>query len=109
MGCLEEDIDYALSEIRRKTRVYVASSWRNEHQPVIVERLRELGFQVYDFRGCDTGWGTNNDRNGIPGGFHWSDVDPEWKTWNNIEYVDALTHPLCNVGIQSRYGCIATV
>ncbi len=30
--------------------IYVASSWKNEHQPVVVEMLRALGNEVYDFR-----------------------------------------------------------
>ena len=30
-------------------RVYVASSWRNEHQPIVVSCLRDAGYQVYDF------------------------------------------------------------
>jgi hypothetical protein len=42
--------------------IYVASSWRNEVQPVIVECLRGLGHIVYDFRDSE--------------GFHWSEVDP---------------------------------
>jgi hypothetical protein len=98
MGCLEDDIDYALREIRRKTRIYVASSWRNEHQPRVVERLRELGFEVYDFRGCDSGWGTDKDRIGLPGGFSWSQIDPNWKNWTPDEYREALKSPLSNVG-----------
>lgn len=31
-------------------RVYVASSWRNEHQPAVVTALRKLGLDVFDFR-----------------------------------------------------------
>jgi Nucleoside 2-deoxyribosyltransferase. len=30
--------------------IYVASSWRNEYYPEVVKRLREEGFEVYDFR-----------------------------------------------------------
>lgn len=30
--------------------VYVASSWRNEHQPDIVKALRGIGLDVFDFR-----------------------------------------------------------
>lgn len=29
--------------------IYVASSWRNEHQPPVVAALREAGCEVYDF------------------------------------------------------------
>lgn len=31
-------------------RIYVASSWRNPHQPMIVDLLRNNGHEVYDFR-----------------------------------------------------------
>ncbi|AGN38684.1 nucleoside deoxyribosyltransferase [Rhizobium phage RR1-B] len=32
------------------SRIYVASSWRNPHQPSIVSVLRNDGHDVYDFR-----------------------------------------------------------
>ncbi len=46
-----------------KRRIYLASSWRNPHQPALVARLREAGHEVYDFR------------NPAPGqkGFAWRD------------------------------------
>ena len=31
-------------------RIYVSSSWKNEHQPILVEELRKRGHEVYDFR-----------------------------------------------------------
>lgn len=31
-------------------RIYVSSSWKNEHQPILVEELRNRGHEVYDFR-----------------------------------------------------------
>ena len=31
-------------------KIYVASSWRNEHQPKVVEVLRSAGHEVYDFK-----------------------------------------------------------
>ena len=31
-------------------KIYVASSWRNQHYPEVVRRLREAGHEVYDFR-----------------------------------------------------------
>ena len=36
------------SDMKRK--IYVASSWRNEYYPEVVEKLREAGHEVYDFR-----------------------------------------------------------
>jgi hypothetical protein len=31
-------------------RIYLASSWRNPHQPMLVDLLRKDGHEVYDFR-----------------------------------------------------------
>lgn len=71
-------------------RIYVASSWRNAYQPAVVERLREEGFEVYDFRNP-------------PGrtGFAWSDIDPEWQKWDTYQYVNALCHPVAIAGFKS--------
>ena len=62
-------------------RIYAASSWRNEHQPFIVETLRNEGHLVYDFR---------NPFNGVPG-FAWSEIDPEWQGWSAQRYRQLLT------------------
>jgi hypothetical protein len=48
-------------------RIYVASSWRNETQPAVVEHLRKCGHEVYDFRHPIAG----ND------GFSWKQVGLE--------------------------------
>ncbi len=68
--------------------VYVATSWRNERQPEIVKALREEGHTVYDFRAP------------VPGdnGFHWSEIDPEWKKWTPAEYRLQLDHPTAHRG-----------
>jgi hypothetical protein len=73
-------------------KIYVASSWRCEYQPLAVERLRELGHEVYDFRGAGTGWG---ELQGVEGGFHWSEVDPDWRLWPKDipRYLAGLRHP----------------
>jgi hypothetical protein len=73
-------------------RIYVASSWRCPYQPEAVRKLRELGHKVYDFRGPGTGWG---EVEGSDGGFHWSEVDPEWKSWTSDvpRYLAGLNHP----------------
>lgn len=39
-----------LKTIKIMTKLYVASSWSNPKQPWLVEKLREKGFDVYDFR-----------------------------------------------------------
>lgn len=44
-------------------RIYLATSWRNEHQPWLVSLLRQEGHQVYDFRNPPHSTG-----------FKWSDI-----------------------------------
>lgn len=65
-------------------KIYVASSWRNEHFTEVVERLREAGFDVYDFR---------NPPSGDPG-FKWGNIDPEYMQWTVHRYRYMLRHPL---------------
>lgn len=57
-------------------RIYVASSWKNEHQPHVVALLEQAGHVVYDFR------------NPAPGehGFSWSTIDPNWKAWTPEQF-----------------------
>ena len=38
-----------------KHKIYVASSWRNSDYPEVVEKLREAGHDVYDFRNPPSG------------------------------------------------------
>jgi hypothetical protein len=73
-------------------KIYVASSWRNSYQPEIVLKLRELGHEVYDFRGPASGWGEDGPGSG---GFGWKEVDPEWQSWtDDVErYRAGLDHP----------------
>jgi hypothetical protein len=69
--------------IDKTISIYVASSWRNEHYPEVVTRLREAGFDVYDFR---------NPPSGDPG-FKWGNVDPGYMEWTPQKYRDMLMHP----------------
>jgi hypothetical protein len=70
------------------SKVYVASSWRNQTQPGVVERLRGEGHLVYDFKHPTSG---NN-------GFHWSEIDPDWQAWSPEQYREALSHPVAKNG-----------
>ena len=70
-------------------KIYVASSWGNNHQQDVVRRLRELEFEVYDFK----------DENS----FHWSECDPAWQTWKTDEYVKALARPLAVAGFKTDF------
>jgi nucleoside 2-deoxyribosyltransferase len=84
-------------------KVYVASSWRNQEQPSVVEALRQAGHEVYDFR------------NPAPGnkGFHWSEIDPDWQKWTSEQYRKALDHPVAEDGfaldMQALVDCDAVV
>jgi hypothetical protein len=79
------------------TRIYVASSWRNEHQPTVVEHLRLVGHDVYDFR---------HPPEGDHLGFSWSDVDPEWVSWSPSQYIAGLGHPIAQAGFDSDFGAM---
>lgn len=74
-------------------KIYVASSWRNEYQPAIVELLRNAGHEVYDFRNPTEG---NT-------GFHWSDIDKDWLQWEPEQYKKALSHPIAEAGYKSDF------
>lgn len=71
-------------------KIYVASSWRNEYQPMVVEILRSMGHEVYDFRNPTEG---NT-------GFAWSEIDPDWMNWTSDAYVSALKHPVAEAGFK---------
>lgn len=71
--------------------VYVASSWRNAHQQAVVEFLRVYGFEVYDFK---------NPRPG-DNGFHWSEIDKDWKLWTPGAFIKGLSHPIAEKGFDS--------
>ena len=66
-----------------KRKIYVASSWRNEHYTEVAARLREAGHEVYDFR---------NPPSGDPG-FKWGNVSEDYMEWTPEQYRDMLHHP----------------
>lgn len=80
----------------RKRKIYVASSWRNERQPEVVKGLQDCGHEVYDFK---------NPRPG-DNGFHWSEIDKDWKDWSPEAYRDALDHPVAKSGFASDFGAM---
>lgn len=65
-------------------KIYVASSWRNEQQPHVVQCLQAAGHEVYDFRNPAAG----------SHGFHWSEIDPQWPAWTPATYREQLRHPI---------------
>ncbi len=80
-------------DVARWRKIYVASSWRNERQASVVEALRLDGHLVYDFKNPRIG---NN-------GFAWSEIDPDWQTWNLEQYKAALDHPIAKRGFSSDF------
>lgn len=72
-------------------RIYVASSWRNAMQAVVVNYLRDAGHEVYDFR---------NPRYGM-GGFEWGDIDRDWRDWDPKQFVCALEHTIAEAAFTS--------
>ena len=77
-------------------KIYVASSWRNKIQPAIVEDLRDSGHEVYDFRNPDEG-----DK-----GFHWSDIDPNWKKWSKEQFRNSIDHHIAVIGFKKDYNAM---
>jgi hypothetical protein len=65
-------------------KIYVASSWRNEFQPGVVEGLHTDGHEVYDFKG--------------DADFRWREVDPDWQNWSPGTYLLGLAHPAAERG-----------
>lgn len=76
-----------------KMKIYVASSWRNKYQPRVVEMLRSLGHEVYDFRNPPHGGG----------GFAWSHIDRDWEKWTPDQYRLALYNPISVNGFKSDF------
>ena len=67
--------------------IYVASSWKNQRQPLVVALLREWGHDAYDFRNPNPG-----DK-----GFNWGWLGPKSlspESWSPSEYLDVLEDPL---------------
>lgn len=86
-----------------RSRVYVASSWRNVFQPAVVAACLAAGMEVYDFKAEGAG-------------FAWKDVDPDWvddvttpgaprqpegMTFDRIERM--LAHPRAMAGFARDY------
>lgn len=74
-------------------KIYVATSWKNPHQPHVVEWLRECGHTVYDFR--------NPPPPSRP--FQWIEIDPQWEHWRVEKYIEALKHPIAEQAFNADY------
>ena len=66
--------------------IYLASSWRNPFIDEVSTALAEANIRHYDFRS--------------DGGFHWSEVDPDYKDKNLTftDYIRMASSPEANTG-----------
>lgn len=71
-------------------KIYVASSWRNWQQEIVVKCLEGLGHSVYDFK---------------RGGFSWKEVMAEYDggTVHETQYLECLSHPRSVEGFRRDY------
>lgn len=84
---------------RRPSYVYVASSWRNQTQPAIVQILRSAGIACYDFKHPEEATG-----------FHWHEVMPDYVPGSEKadagEYLKALDHPRSIQGFDNDFAAM---
>ncbi len=82
-------------------KIYVASSWRNPTQPIVVDCLRRDGHQVYDFRNPAGGTG-----------FSWAEVKAslapcvpgKGSDWQRVDdYLEMVNHPRAVAGFASDF------
>lgn len=74
--------------------IYVASSWRNEIQPMVVKFIKEIGEEVYDFKDPANA-------------FHWSEIDEGWNTWAPYQMRDVImNNPLAEKAYDADYGAL---
>lgn len=73
-------------------KLYVASSWRNERYPGVVEALQLAGHQVFDWR---------SPAHGRP--FGWRELDEDWQAWSPRKFRTMLQHPVALEGFQKDY------
>lgn len=77
-------------------RIYVASSWRNLHQPDVVRVLQSAGHEVYDFRNPAPG----ND------GFRWTAIESSPRPWDVDVYRRVMAHPIAAAGHALDFGAM---
>lgn len=79
-------------------RVYVASSFRNKLQPEVVKRLREEGFEVYDF---------HDPHGDTAEPFRWFEIDGDWRSWTPDQFARALSTPMAEEGFEADFQALA--
>jgi len=79
------------TDLAKKLKIYTASSWRNARYESVVSRIKEEGFEVYDFR--------NPPDN--KAAFHWTIIDSNWMTWDSSKFRESINHPIAQRGFNS--------
>lgn len=75
-----------------KKKIYVASSWRNEYQQALVDELRNMGHEVYDFKHPNEA-----------DGFQWSNIDENWQNWTMEQYRENLNSEYAKFGFNRDF------
>ncbi len=69
-------------------KLYVASSWRNEVYPALVDALKAEGHQIHDWRST-------------PNAFKWQNIEPTYQHGDTVDtdtYRNWLIHPAAEAG-----------
>ena len=74
-------------------KIYVASSWKNKYQELVVQIARTYGCEVFDFKNPP----------GVERVFSWSDIQSGWELWTTEEYIKALRHPAAQACFESAH------
>ena len=77
-------------------KIYVASSWRNTIQPTVVQRLRDEGHEVYDFKHP-----TPEDE-----GFGWKQVYRDPPPWSAALTRQILDHKIAERGFNFDFSAM---
>jgi hypothetical protein len=84
-------------------KVYVATSWKNEAFPTVVQLLRDDGHEVYDFRNPHQ---TGPDRGRQGRGFSWSEIDKAPRPWWPEQTLAVLKHGIAQDGFGSDFDAL---
>lgn len=79
----------------KKLNVYVAASWRTDHQPAVVKALREAGHEVYDYRNPPSS-----------SAITWSDISPWWAGLTPEELSQLLSQPVARGAFEVDMGAL---
>jgi hypothetical protein len=91
----------------RPEYVYVASSWRNPVQPVVVATLRAAGIDCYDFRNPATGFSWREVRPDYDGPIQRMEVRWKGADWEPVDtYIEMVNHPRAIEGFDADFGAM---